>query len=65
MRLKTHREDVKDLRLMADAHVQDIAKRYMNLIRYCESDLTFFLDYQKRTRLDAPIEIKRVLKDAE
>ena len=59
MRLKQQREDIKDLRLMADAHVQDIAKRYLNLIRMAEIYLGAF------DKAELWPHEKRVLKDSE
>lgn len=61
MKLRKHREDVKDLKLMADAHVQDIAKRYLNLIRMAED--TYFSGKPEENNWDRR-SIKRVLKDA-
>ncbi len=58
MRLKQHREDVADLRLMADAHVQDIAARYLHLIRMAEANWNMTDSYFTEKE-------KRVLKDAE
>jgi hypothetical protein len=58
MRLKKHREDVKDLKLMQSAHVQDIAKRYQRLIRMAEIYLGAF------DKAELWPHEKRVLKDA-
>ena len=59
MRLKKHREDVKDLRLMQDAHVQAIAERYRNLYLLAEEADSLFYRGFPTDRM------KRVLKDGE
>lgn len=61
MRLKTHREDVKDLRLMQDAHVQAIAERYRRLIFAYEELEQYRTDHGMTVRTDRE---KRVLKDS-
>jgi hypothetical protein len=60
MRLKKHREDVADLRLMGDNYVQEIARRYLNLIRMAESSLPYFQSIGLLIKED-----RRVLKDSE
>lgn len=56
MKLKRHREDVKDLKLMQDNYIQAIAKRYQNIILVTEETLD---DWYVLTRAR-----QRVLKDA-
>ena len=65
MKLRKHREDVADLKLMQDAHVQEIAKRYLNLIRMAEEIFNWHNpddedDFWDRTKRE-----NRVLKDSE
>jgi hypothetical protein len=59
MKLRKHRTDVKDLKLMQDNYVQEMAGRYLNLIRMAEIHLGG-LDNS-----DLWPHEKRVLKDAE
>lgn len=60
MRLKCHRQDVKDLRLMQDAHVQDIARRYQRLIVLAEEHFqSCWTEYDEKWPQE-----KRVLKDS-
>ena len=60
MKLKVHRNDVKDLRLQADAHVQAIAGRYQRLILAMEA---YFTDVNLMT-LERGNRRKRVMEDA-
>jgi hypothetical protein len=59
MKLRRHRTDVKDLKLMQDNYVQEIAGRYQRLILMAEE--TF---HYRGSALPTDKE-KRVLKDAE
>lgn len=40
MRLRKHREDVASLKLMQDNYIQEIARRYLNIIRMAEEQLS-------------------------
>lgn len=67
MRLNRHREDVRDLKLIRDdLHIQDIARRYLNLIRCFEQQFnrSGMLTKQDVEDYGGPW-LKRVLKDAE
>jgi hypothetical protein len=62
MLLRKHRDDVKDLRLQGDNHIQAIAARYQRLVVAYEAYLEYI------TALYGPtysVKEKRVLKDAE
>jgi hypothetical protein len=64
MKLRKHREDVKDLRLQGDAHVQEIAKRYQHLYLAVEYGLTINKFTREEIDKFAGKNLKRVLKDA-
>ena len=60
MKLNRHREDVRDLKLMDDNHVQAIAKRYQRLILMAEEGLNILGPITKcRSKAE-----QRVLEDA-
>lgn len=66
MRLKAHREDVKNLRKQADAYIWEVADRYQRLIRMAEESLEWLKWKQGK---DDPLyqftpREKRVLRDA-
>jgi nicotinate-nucleotide pyrophosphorylase len=67
MKLKKHREDVRDLKLMQDNHVQAIAKRYQRLVKAFEQAIKYELQYSSLGYLKKNLtkEAKDVLKDAE
>jgi hypothetical protein len=61
MKLKRHREDVRDLKLMQDNYVQEIARRYQRLIYLAECHFhSCWTDADEMWPQE-----KRVLKDAE
>lgn len=56
MRLKRHREDVADLRLMGDNYVQEIAAKYHRLIIMTEAYFNAcqsYFDHKERVVKDA------------
>lgn len=65
MRLKNHREDIKDLKLMQSAHVQDIARRYLRLIQMAEEELTWTVGYCEDMKIPLLKTQVRVLKDSQ
>jgi nicotinate-nucleotide pyrophosphorylase len=67
MKLKKHRSDVKDLRLMQDNHVQAIAARYQRLVKAFEQAIKNELQYSSLGYLKKNLnkEAKDVLNDAE
>ncbi len=63
MRLKKHRQDVRDLQLIRDdLHIQAIARRYLNLIRLAEEWEGWLLNHGDLVNYDTRTR-KRVLKD--
>jgi hypothetical protein len=58
MKLRRHRTDVKDLRLMQDNYVQEIAGRYQRLYLFAEEVAPWLTPELWKT-------LQRVLKDAE
>jgi hypothetical protein len=63
MRLRRHRTDVKDLKLMQANYVQEIARRYQRLILMAENQFNFLEEFNNGEAMWS--HEKRVLKDAE
>jgi hypothetical protein len=66
MKLTRQRQDVRDLRLQGDAHVQDIARRYQRLILMAEKQFEYLKEFNQFPLGETLwSQEKRVLKDAE